>query len=122
MRFVFLTSRFYPFGDANGICVKNAADELIKRGHEVTVICEGNGSSDNVDGIETVFIKPTLIRRAENYKDDKGSLLFECLFKLFNMIRKIIITLAFVGKYPNVSPIRARKIYNTLKKIATTKR
>lgn len=122
MRFVFLTSRFYPFGDANGICVKNAADELIRRGHEVTVICEGDGGRDDVDGIETVFIKPTLIRRAENYKDDKGSLLFEYLFKLFNIIRKIIITLAFVWKYPDVSPIRAHKIYNTLKKIATTKK
>lgn len=38
MKILMLTSRYYPTPDANGSCCKKIADELIKKGHEVTII------------------------------------------------------------------------------------
>ena len=59
--YVFLTSKFMPEADANGICVYNLCKELVEDGHKVYVICEGiNEKHYFFEKIEIYEVKPVL--------------------------------------------------------------
>lgn len=116
-RFVFLTSAFYPMADANGVCVKNAADELIKRGFDVSVLCGGGGQTENIDGINVIHIKDTVLKRLCAYDESRNSLFSRVICKTFLMLRRAALGIVSPLLFPNVSPLRTCAVYKKLEKL-----
>lgn len=116
--YVFLTSKFMPAADANGICVYNISKELVKNGHKVCVICEGiNEEHYFFEEIEIREVKPTLFSKLRHKAAATKS-------KKYVFIKNIVMVLRRIQKafilfiYPNVSPLRARQEYKILEEIA----
>ncbi|MFA4662850.1 glycosyltransferase family 4 protein [Pyrococcus kukulkanii] len=64
MKILLLTPYFYPHGGGLENYAYNIAKRLIKKGHEVTVLCStksGNSITEQIEGIEVHRIKPTMI-------------------------------------------------------------
>ena len=116
-KFAFLTSEFYPMADANGVCVKNAADELIKRGCKVTVICEGKGKNERAGKIDVIHIKDTLYKRLNAYTERKNNIFTRFMRKAFLCIRRVVLGLISPFTFPNVSPMRSFSEYRVLEKL-----
>lgn len=116
-KIVFLTSAFYPFASANGVCVKNAANELIKHGFDVSVLCEGGGQTENVDGINIIHIKDTVLKRLSVYAESKNSLLSRLIYKTFLILRRAALGIVSPLLFPNVSPLRTHAVYKRLEKL-----
>ena len=112
--FVFLTSEFYPYGDASGICVKNIADELKKEGHRIFVLCDGVGASLVNDDINIIPVKPTLFKRIKVLCYKKNTFLYKTLYKTSFIVRRLFLGITAFMNFPNVSPLRTRLVYKTL--------
>lgn len=115
--FVFLTSRFFPKADASGICVYNVAQELIKQGHQVACIVEGEKNETYIyDNIKIYAVRQTrmglLIQKATETRKKKDII----LVKIYGFLRKCWQG-AFFFRFPNVSPSRAQKEYKILKRM-----
>ena len=117
--YVILTSEFYPHCDASGICTKKISDELIKKGCTVHIICDGERQDTILDGIIIHFVKRAFFKRFTEQLCNKNDTISIILFKVYFWIRRIILGIASPFIYPNVSPIRARKVYKKLKQICS---
>lgn len=116
-KLIFLTSAFYPMADANGVCVKNAADELIKLGFNVSVLCEGSGQDENVGGISIIHIKDTISKRLCAYAETRNSMFSRLIYRVFLMLRRVLLGVASPLIFPNVSPFRTNAVYKKLEKL-----
>ncbi len=116
-KIVFLTSAFYPQADANGVCVKNVAGELIGRGFEVSVLCEGDGKDETIGGINIIHIKNAFGKRLCTYLDSKNSAFLRLFCKILLMMRRVVLGVISPFIFPNVSPFRTRAVYKRLEKL-----
>lgn len=116
-KFVFLTSTFYPMPDASGVCVKNAADELIRRGFNVSVLCEGNGQTESVNGINVIHIENTISKRLCAYAENRNSAFSRLIYRIFLLLRRVMLGIVSPFLFPNVSPFRTRAVYKRLEKL-----
>lgn len=107
---LFLISRFSKNTDANGICIKNISDELIKMGHSVWVIEASECNYDNIiyDGIKFYGIKETAFTKLSRFFSKKTSWYSKIVFEFISFVRHLIV----IFLYPNVSPCRAVKVRN----------
>lgn len=120
--FVFLTSRFVPAGDANGICVYNVAKELIKKGHEIYCICEGfTDECSEYEGIKIYKVKTTILNKFLQ-KAGKTKNKFDLWVALLTRGIRMLLKAPLVICFPNVAPFRALKEYKVLKTIQLTKK
>lgn len=112
--YVFLTSKFMPAADANGICVYNLSKELVKDGHKVYVICEGINEEHYIfEEIEIYEVKPTLFSRLREKTAAEKSRKYELIKNIIMVLRRIQKAFVFFI-YPNVSPSRASREYRIL--------
>ena len=105
MKILFLTDNWFPNMTTNAICVKNIAEELIAKGHEIYVCAYGDDNQTKERyGIQFSYIIPSLARRFLNdaqYKYKKGvkSKLWAIIGKTLNRLRRFIL----LPWYPIVS-------------------
>lgn len=99
---------------ANGICLRNIAEEYVKRGYTVYVISDSNDGKDSVrfeKGVEVHSLREAwyseFLKKSEN---EKGK-------RLQHMAVSALRRLLLIPFYPNVSPLRSVKVYKTAKKI-----
>lgn len=109
--FILLTNQYLPNPGATGVCVHKIAKELVKRGHQVTVVCYDDNCSDTscIEGIDIVRIKiPFYLKNLQNFsKITRLFAKFSSLFcKLFNIYR-----------YPFRSALLKRGYIHALKEI-----
>lgn len=116
-KIVFLTSAFYPMPSANGVCVKNVADELMERGFDVSVICEGGRHDENVGGINVIYIKNTISKRLCAYAENRNSVFSRLIYRAFLQARRALLGVVSPVLFPNVSPRRTRAVYKRLEKL-----
>lgn len=108
--YLFICSRYNDPSDANGICIRNIAQTLIRRGNNVFIIAEAEVDGfENQEGCNVFYLKSINFGR-----EIKNSNLIQR--KLFSII-KIIRRIPAVFIYPNVSPFRSRKVYVLAKKL-----
>ena len=70
IRCLFLAGMYYPRSSANGVCCKNLVDELIKQGHSVTCVVNGDITRQDeefIDGARILRIKPRLYYRMKEW-------------------------------------------------------
>lgn len=111
---VFLTSKFYPYGDANGICVKNVVDELKKNGYKIYVICEGKGKDILYDDINVIYVRGTVFKCINDYAHKKNTTLALLMCGICFVIRRIFLGIISMFVFPNVSFGRTRRVYKVL--------
>ena len=114
-KLAFITSRYLPMPDANGICVQQIVNQLKNEGHEIIVICsqeEGQLKIEQIDGVRIIRVKNSwfanLLERNKNNSRKK------ILMISVMIIRRIRLLLSgFI--FPNVDPLRSKRIYNIVK-------
>ena len=118
-KILIICSDYMFSSDANGVCVKNLVNELNKRGHSILVISESSksqklGEKNNV----TIYgvAKPWFKRICEKYENTSG--LKKICFSLIRGFRGIFASVI----YPNVSPVRARRIKKLAERILKTEK
>lgn len=112
---MFLTSNFIPQVDANGVCVYNLAKALIDKGHSVYCVSEktaGLCEHEVMENISVYRVSPAWFGQFYS-KYANGSVIERFLCKSVHIVRN----LCLIPFFPNVSPIRARKVYNAARRI-----
>ncbi len=103
-RILIICSDYLSETDANGICIKNVVNVLKERGIKAYIISESkkNGllARNNKEVIYGIK-KPWLKEKQTKYKS-----------KIVLNLLRIIHGMYSVFLYPNVSPLRSRKVYN----------
>ena len=111
---LFITSKFLPNADANGICVANVAYELQKMGYNILCLSEKNlhePEYETINGIRIFRVEPTMFMRVKNFYNKKTTSKFrEYMFTLMKLFRKAKLPLILLF-FPNVSPFRSFKLY-----------
>lgn len=101
-------SAYFDTTDANGICIRNIAQEYAQRGYEVFVISGWDQSRDEerTDGRVQVFlVKQPWFDRVKQFRE-KGGPFREAVYQGIARIRHI----ALIPFYPNVSPLRSVRV------------
>lgn len=71
-KYLFLLGSFYPNPSANGICIQNICDALVRQGNEVYIICENIRNKDYsilLNGYNVNLISPRMDRRIKYKKN-----------------------------------------------------
>lgn len=121
-KILLVTSKYGHNMDANGICVKNVAEYIMSKGHDVYIITEPVvGITDCVGKRNGLYFCPVeapwFSKQLDSFRLSNASLLGKAVFKLLCMVRRIVVT----PFYPNVSFVRARRVYKQAKKIVNEK-
>ncbi len=113
-KILILCSTYGSNGSASGICVRNVAQELLKRSVQVFCIADSeiDESFRNVDGVFVYGVKQSLYNRAKCRL--LGRNLFFDIIHFFVLFIRRIISIPF---FPNTEYIRAIKVYRKTKKI-----
>ena len=116
--FVLIGGRFDLDVGANSICIRNIADELKKRGHEVCAITNSweKDSYHEIDGLKIWGIKQSFYESLENFQK-KEPFFGKLVFSLMSFVRRCLL----LPLYPNVSAIRCFRIKKLAKKIILQK-
>lgn len=115
-RILLLSSRYGISNSANSICVKNIAREFQKRGYDVFVLTSSGCEEEQeyeLDGVKVFALKQALYSKLLNEYSGDAKLDKKVSFYLYSILRRLLNF--FI--YPNVSPIRSRKIYLKAKEI-----
>lgn len=110
-----LGSSFLPRPTANGVCLINIARAYLKDGHTVFCIAAkdpGQKEYEVLDGVHIYRVERSWFTSFhEKYSSGgRSSKFFE---KAVHLIRNV----GMIPFYPNVAPVRARKVYSLAKKI-----
>ncbi len=108
-----ICSEYGEIYDANGICIKNVVNELIRRKNNVYIIAQGRDNvkiAKEINGAKVYYIK---FKNITNIVEKKRNYFFSILVKIFLLVRRICVFIL----YPNVSFIRYRKVLKLAKKI-----
>lgn len=95
--------------DANSVCVRNMALEMIRRGYKVWIIAMGETKaldSSMIGNAVVEYIPEDYYRRLTFRANNNHSNFLWLWFKLLSVLRHFLL-LFF---YPNTSPIRARQV------------
>lgn len=116
---LFLCDGYGKDNDATGICVRNVAEEFLKRGYEVfCVFNSGKADCEFEKGsIKFYGVKEALYDRLKHC-GDSSSLLKRAFFSLFSRIRHIVVA----PFYPDVSFVRSRFFYKKALKVVKQER
>lgn len=109
-RIVFITSRYLPSPDANGICVHQIIEQLKSEGHKIICICsqeEGQTKIEQIGDVEIIRVKRSYFAYLLDKSRDKGNKNMFVLFLL--LIRRVRLFLS-IPIFPNIEPARSRKI------------
>lgn len=102
--------------NANGICTKNLAREMLARGHNVWIISSCDSlvcDYELVDGIKVYYIaSEDYIRKLKDFRVGKGVIL-SLRYVIYRVLRNI--KLLFV--FPNNSPIRSKKVLSLAERL-----
>ena len=70
-KILFLSGGYYPETTPNGVCLRMVALQLLRQGHEVHIVCQGEheGTAEDCihEGIHLHYIKPNLFLRLRRY-------------------------------------------------------
>lgn len=105
---------YYPRSSANGVCCKNVVDALVKYGHEVTCIVNGDHTrprEEIIDGAHIIRIKPRLYYRLLEWCYYHGE---ARITKMINIVATIInkIQLFIMSPWwPRISPFYTQRFY-----------
>ena len=104
-----LANRYNVDSSANGICIKNVANEMVTRGIKVIVISDRFNGEPGDEIINNVEVKkiPVAFSKAiqKSIHDKQGFLKYAC--SVINSMKKAI-SIIF---YPDISPLRSRRLY-----------
>lgn len=114
-----LGSSFLPRPTANGVCLINIAREYLKDGH--TVFCIAAKDPDQkeyevLDGVHIYRVERSWFASFHE-KYSSGGRIRKSFEKAVHLIRNV----GMIPFYPNVAPVRARKIYSLAEKIIQEK-
>ena len=101
---------------ANGICAKNIASELKNNGNQVYVISNsGTDENKELDLSEaTVYaVRQSWFSKISKKFESNKSMVEKLIYKMTSLLRHIFL----IPFYPNVSPLRSRRVYRLSKKI-----
>lgn len=118
---IFITSKYWPSPDANGICVQQIVKQLKSEGHQIICICvkeDGQLKHDFFEGIEIFRVKKTLYATMIEKEKETGKKSIAMI--LLTLLRRIL-SLAFLPIFPNTEPYRTRKIYRAVELIVQQK-
>lgn len=114
MKILFLTTRFLPNPEANGVIVSLIAKSMVEKGHEIYVIAEreeGQKEFEIIDGIKIYRLAPRLERRIRYKKQKhKDNILINSFYEVYKQLRKIKLLLQ-LPIYPNTAVTRSIKVY-----------
>ncbi len=117
---VLMAGMFHPQYSANGICVKNVADEFVKRGHKVSCICNEYGNEpydDTIDGINVYRITHRLYDRISQWcacnKENKITPFVIKFNTVFNKLKLLIMS----PFWPLVAPLYTYRFYSKAKEL-----
>ena len=91
--------------DANGVCLRNIAEELVRQGHYVYVISESDRKICESEHLIYIGVKPSWFKTYLNSHNNQSGI-HKIILWIITAIRRIAVT----PFYPNVSPIRSLKI------------
>jgi len=118
---IFITSKYWPSPDANGICVQQIVNQLKSEGHQIICICvqeDGQLKHEFFEGVEIFRVKKTLYSIMLEKERESGKKSF--YMTLLTLLRRIL-SLVFIPIFPNTEPYRTRKIYRIVESIAHEK-
>ena len=101
MKVVFLTNHFYPVPNANGVCIKALADEVVKRNVTPHVICygrKGDLAFEEIDGIIIHRLRMPVYMQILDNKN--GNSLFYSIKRLFARGCALFQKLLHAAEYP----------------------
>jgi hypothetical protein len=118
---IFITSKYMPSPDANGICVAQIIKQLQREGHHLICICTQEGTQRKYEVCEGVEIyrveKPFYANQLEKQRYSIKKNLYMQVLTFLRRIRSFILLPIF----PNTEPCRARKIYRLVESIIKEK-
>lgn len=108
--YLILCSDYLSPADANGICIKNIAQELTNRGGTVFIVSESDkrGLISERDNICVYGVKRTWFTRFLKRNGESG-----LLPKLVRLLRACFT----MPLYPNVSPVRSYEVYHVARRL-----
>lgn len=112
-------SSFLPKPTANGVCLINIAREYIKKGCNVFCIAaqdEGQAEYEVLEGIHIYRVKKAWFSSFHD-KYSNGGKISKTFEKAVHLIRNVCI----IPFFPNVSPVRAGKVYALAEKLINEK-
>lgn len=95
--------------DANSVCIRNMANEMMTIGHKVWILAMGNDyvhTSAQQDGVTLWELPMDYYRRLTARVTSSGNRMLRLWFKLVSLFRHV----ALLAYYPNTSPVRSRKL------------
>lgn len=112
-------SYFLPRASANGVCLHNIVKEYIKEGHNVYYIAPKEPNQKEyeiIDGIHIYRVKQSWFT-AFHEKYSNGGKIAKAFDKVMHLLRNIFL----IPYYPNVAPVRSKKVYAIARKIVNEK-
>lgn len=118
--YLFLLGMFYPRSSANGVCCKNIVDELIKQGHQVTCVVNGDVTrecEEYIDGAHIYRIKPRLYYRIQEWCHYHPQSKFRSLVSQMAGIMNKIQLFVMSPFWPCISPLYTNRFYQKAKEL-----
>lgn len=113
-KILIILGSYFPNPSANGICVKQVAEEFKARGVDVSVLAtqtKGLSEHEIIDDVNIYRIKSRWIHRlfelSEGYKQNNIKWIFQKLLLFLNKIKNIL----FFPTWPLISPIYTYRYY-----------
>lgn len=101
-------SNYLSDTDANGVCTKNIAHELLSHGNKVSIVSESkenNAEKTVVDGVNVYKVRVPLLSLLLDKSKKRGTF-FKLFFRVVSILRYCFVVLL----YPDVSPFRTQKV------------
>lgn len=119
-KILFITSKYLPYPDANGINTSCIINELFKNGDEIFCICSREKKQpifERINNINVYRVKESFYSKLlAKYKMSPNNLLVKIVFSVCTLIRRIK-GLILIPLFPDIAPFRSLVIYNLVKQI-----
>ena len=121
MKLLIVLGNYLPKMQANGICTNEVIKELIKRGHEIHVLCysdtKANERAESLNGVQVHRVRaPRFNRYRTATNDDKKELIWKFRYNYNKLITRIS-TLFYFPLYPLNSIKMVYRYYKKAKEI-----
>ncbi|MEG0408462.1 MAG: glycosyltransferase [Bacilli bacterium] len=118
-KILFILGAFYPKYSANGLCVKNVVDELLKNEYDVTCICNGEkrDAIDVIDGAKIHYVNSRIYQKIISKSELVANEKIKKVYRRISVLQNKAQLLLFSSSWPFVSPLYALNFYRKAKEL-----